>query len=190
MKSLSASDFFSLECFDKNIEFCLLTDTERNSSSIDMKSVFMSSTIESIKRLKISCLLLIFNRSRFVSYAGIVRKLEGYFFVTLRRLNWILIKRQIKLKECSHTRDIELKFPERNWLIGLFLSEYLLGFDERNSVELLTSIRCRLSQRERRFKFPSKVFAFNDCSTHFQHADDWSSKNKAIDAGTQYSGRK
>lgn len=52
---------------------------ERNSSSIDMKSV------DDWKQTSQDFRPLIFNRSRFVSYAGIVRKLEGYLvFRSLR----------------------------------------------------------------------------------------------------------
>lgn len=91
-----------------------------------------------------------------------------FFFRYASLPNWILIKRQIELKNRSrasvytHARDIELKFRERNWLIGLLLSAYLLGLDERTSnfIKLLIHfdpLFCRSFRP--RFKFPSKVFS-------------------------------
>lgn len=95
-------------------------------------------------------------------------------------LNWVLIKRQTKLtkREISHARDTELTFfREQNWLIGLFRSKFLLNYShfdpfvDRFKGERVLNFRWR---SQRRF-------------THFQR-DVFSSKNKAIDAGTQYSG--
>lgn len=163
---------------------------------------FCRTKIEGIQRLKISCYQL-----KSISYAGIVWRV--YFFFRYASLpNWILIKRQIELKNRSrasvytHARDIELKFRERNWLIGLLLSAYLLGLDERTSnfIKLLIHfdpLFCRSFRA--RFKFPSKVFSttanlfhsLNRSTTvHIFNTMFSSSKNKVIDAGTQYSGRK
>lgn len=97
-------------------------------------------------------------------------------------LNWILIKRQTELMKRSWQFTCEwnriniffcIFFHQRNWLIGLFRSKFLLNYSFR-SVDHF--------KRVLNFRWKSQRWF-----THFQR-DVLSSKNKVIDAGTQYSG--
>lgn len=82
-------------------------------------------------------------------------------------------------------RDIELKFRERNWLIGLRLLEYLLGFDEQNFIKLFISIRDAyryVLSIALKISIEGLVGALT--TVHIFNTMFSSSKNKVIDAGT------
>jgi hypothetical protein len=131
--------------------------------------------------------------------------------------NWILIKRQTELTKresstaAAFTYWIKI-FRSRNWLIGLFLSEYLLGFDDENffysyfliklftfgSVHVWRSMEDCVGKRVKEYEIQSwfppppiknRAFLISVEGLATQtHVHIISSKNKVIDAGTQYSG--